>query len=133
MASEKENTRQQFTFRREWYEIASCFDQSVRCEIYDMIMEKVFSGDVTFTYSAMATGAFKAISFQIDSDKKRLEEISEKRKEAGRIGGKANGSKTKQNEANGSKTSKCFFCFGSTATAAADHDQRKGFPKTHDR
>lgn len=104
MASDKENTRQQFTFRREWYEIASCFDQSVRLEIYDMIMEKVFSGEVTFTYSAMATGAFKAISFQIDSDKKRLEEISEKRKEAGRIGGKANGSKDKQNQANGSKT-----------------------------
>ena len=100
MASDKENTRQQFTFRREWYEIASCFDQSVRLEIYDMIMEKVFSGEVTFTYSAMATGAFKAISFQIDSDKKRLEEISEKRKEAGRIGGKANGSKDKQNQAN---------------------------------
>ncbi len=97
------DTRQQFVFRREWYEMISTFSDDVRFELYEMIMEKVFFGEVTFTYSAMATAAFKIISMQIDNDFKKATEISEKRREAGRIGGEANGSKWKQNQANGSK------------------------------
>lgn len=97
------DTRQQFVFRREWYEMISAFSNDVRFELYEMIMEKVFFGEVTFTYSAMATAAFKIISMQIDNDFKKAIEISEKRREAGRIGGEANGSKWKQNQANGSK------------------------------
>ena len=102
-----ESIRKSFIFYRDWYEAVRGLDAGVRCEVYDAIMEEVFSGSCS-SLSGVAEIAMRFIRPQIARDSARWEEIKEKRAASGRLGGiakqmVANSSKCQQVLANASK------------------------------
>lgn len=92
-----------FIFHREWYEVLNGLSDSVRLEVFNAILSKVF-GDNDVKLSIEGTMAMRFISLQIDKDFERYNEICERRKSYGRAGGLAKASKSYQKLANGSKS-----------------------------
>lgn len=96
MASEKENTRQQFMFRREWYDLINSFESAnVRWEVMDMITDRAFCGELSddFNYSATAKAIFKIIEPKLLDEIRKQDDLLSKRRESGRLGGLAKATK----------------------------------------
>lgn len=96
MASYKENTRQQFTFRREWYDLINSFESAnVRWEVMDMITDRAFCGELSddFNYSATAKAIFKIIEPKLLEEIRKHDDLLSKRRESGRLGGLAKATK----------------------------------------
>jgi type II secretory pathway pseudopilin PulG len=96
MASDKENTRQQFTFRREWYDLINSFESAnVRWEVMDMITDRAFCGELSddFNYSATAKAIFKIIEPKLLEEIRKHDDLLSKRRESGRLGGLAKATK----------------------------------------
>lgn len=106
----EEKQRESFLFYRDWWESLRDND-SIRYEVYDAIMAKVFD-NIEPEVSSMANMALKFIFPVIGRDSDKYNDVREKRKAAGRLGGLkkaeniasvatlANGSKCQQNVAN---------------------------------
>ena len=75
------------TFHRRWSETTKDLPSDARLEVYDAIVQYAFEGSVKEFVSSLAKVAFNFIRQEIDSDNKRLAEISRKRKMAGLRGG----------------------------------------------
>lgn len=103
----EEKQRESFLFYRDWWESMKDND-AIRYEVYDAIMTKVFD-DIEPEVSPMAKMALKFILPVIGRDHDKYNDVREKRKAAGRLGGLkktenvanlANGSKCQQSIAN---------------------------------
>lgn len=76
------------TFHKHWMDALSGLPAEVRLEIYDAIMSYAFSGVENVNLSPIAKAAFAFIKQEIDNEKKRKLEISEKRRASGSKGGR---------------------------------------------
>ena len=103
----EDKQRESFLFYRDWWESMKDND-AIRYEVYDAIMTKVFD-DIEPEVSPMAKMALKFILPVIGRDHDKYNDVREKRKAAGRLGGLkktenvanlANGSKCQQSIAN---------------------------------
>lgn len=82
------NDRQQFVFRREWYETISSLDANSRWEVLDMIMDFVFNDGLSdFSYSQVAKVVFGIIKPKIVEQIEKQDALLVKRRESGRLGG----------------------------------------------
>ena len=99
----EEKQRESFLFYRDWWESMKDND-AIRYEVYDAIMTKVFD-DIEPEVSPMANMALKFILPVIGRDHDKYNDVREKRKAAGRLGGlkKAENIASVANLANGSK------------------------------
>lgn len=102
----EDKQRESFLFYRDWWESMKDND-AIRYEVYDAIMTKVFD-DIEPEVSPMAKMALKFILPVIGRDHDKYNDVREKRKAAGRLGGLkkaenvailANGSKCQQSVA----------------------------------
>ena len=75
------------TFHRRWSETTKDLPSDARLEVYDAIVQYAFEGTIIEFGSSLANVAFNFIRQEIDSENKRLAEISRKRKMAGSKGG----------------------------------------------
>lgn len=106
----EDKQRESFLFYRDWWESLRDND-AIRYEVYDAIMAKVFD-NIEPEVSSMANMALKFIFPVIGRDNDKYNDVREKRKAAGRLGGLkkteniasvanlANGSKCQQSVAN---------------------------------
>ena len=99
----EDKQRESFLFYRDWWESLRDND-AIRYEVYDAIMTKVFD-DTEPEVSPMAKMALKFILPVIGRDHDKYNDVREKRKAAGRLGGlkKAENIASVANLANGSK------------------------------
>ena len=124
----EDKQRESFLFYRDWWESMKDND-AIRYEVYDAIMTKVFD-DIEPEVSPMAKMALKFILPVIGRDHDKYNDVREKRKAAGRLGGLkktenvanlANGSKCQQsiaNVANLANGSKCQQSIANVANLA---------------
>lgn len=75
------------TFRKQWADAVRILPDEIRLEVYDAIMSYAFSGDGNVTLSPAAMVAFAFIKNDIDNDRQRKKDISEKRRMSGSKGG----------------------------------------------
>lgn len=99
----EDKQRESFLFYRDWWESMKDND-AIRYEVYDAIMTKVFD-DIEPEVSPMAKMALRFILPVIGRDHDKYNDVREKRKAAGRLGGlkKAENIASVANLANGSK------------------------------
>lgn len=99
----EDKQRESFLFYRDWWESLRDND-AIRYEVYDAIMMKVFD-NIEPEVSSMANMALKFILPVIGRDHDKYNDVREKRKAAGRLGGlkKAENIASVANLANGSK------------------------------
>ena len=99
----EDKQRESFLFYRDWWESLRDND-AIRYEVYDAIMAKVFD-NIEPEVSSMANMALKFIFPVIGRDNDKYNDVREKRKAAGRLGGlkKAENIASVANLANGSK------------------------------
>lgn len=99
----EDKQRESFLFYRDWWESLRDND-AIRYEVYDAIMAKVFD-NIEPEVSSMANMALKFILPVIGRDNDKYNDVREKRKAAGRLGGlkKAENIASVANLANGSK------------------------------
>lgn len=99
----EDKQRESFLFYRDWWESLRDND-AIRYEVYDAIMAKVFD-NIETEVSPMANMALKFILPVIGRDNDKYNDVREKRKAAGRLGGlkKAENIASVANLANGSK------------------------------
>ena len=99
----EDKQRESFLFYRDWWESLRDND-AIRYEVYDAIMTKVFD-NIEPEVSPMAKMALKFIFPVIGRDNDKYNDVREKRKAAGRLGGlkKAENIASVANLANGSK------------------------------
>lgn len=99
----EDKQRESFLFYRDWWESLRDND-AIRYEVYDAIMAKVFD-NIELEVSPMANMALKFILPVIGRDNDKYNDVREKRKAAGRLGGlkKAENIASVANLANGSK------------------------------
>lgn len=114
----EDKQRESFLFYRDWWESMKDND-AIRYEVYDAIMTKVFD-DIEPEVSPMAKMALKFILPVIGRDHDKYNDVREKRKAAGRLGGlkKAENIASVANLANGSKLSKCQQSIANVANLA---------------
>ncbi len=111
----EEKQRESFLFYRDWWESMKDND-AIRYEVYDAIMTKVFD-DIEPEVSPMAKMALKFILPVIGRDHDKYNDVREKRKAAGRLGGLKKAENV-ANLANGSKLSKCQQSIANVANLA---------------
>lgn len=102
--SDTERQRDSFIFYRNWWESLKTTPE-IRHEVLDAVMSKVFDGK-TLSVSPLAQMALSFILPAIERDVHKYDEIVEKRRQAGRMGGlktQANAKQNKQMVANTSK------------------------------
>ena len=75
------------TFRKQWADAVRILPDEIRLEVYDAIMSYAFSGDGNVILSPAAMVAFAFIKNDIDNDRQRKKDISEKRRMSGSKGG----------------------------------------------
>jgi len=93
--------RDSFVFYRDWWDILKGYDPKIRHEVYDALMTKVFEGE-TVRVDQLSRMALSFILPTIERDSAKYNDICERRKEYGRMGGKqkqANATKSKQKQA----------------------------------
>lgn len=114
----EDKQRESFLFYRDWWESMKDND-AIRYEVYDAIMTKVFD-DTEPEVSPMAKMALKFILPVIGRDHDKYNDVREKRKAAGRLGGlkKAENIASVANLANASKLSKCQQSIANVANLA---------------
>ena len=108
----EEKQRESFLFYRDWWESMKDND-AIRYEVYDAIMTKVFD-DIEPEVSPMAKMALKFILPVIGRDHDKYNDVREKRKAAGRLGGL----KKTENVANLANGSKCHQSIANVANLA---------------
>ena len=92
--------RDSIVFYKEWWEAIESLPEEKRLEAISAVMGYAFSGtEPTDTMLRFATAQIRMF---IDRDRKRYEEVCEKRREYARRGGLAKAAKSKQELANGS-------------------------------
>lgn len=114
----EDKQRESFLFYRDWWESMKDND-AIRYEVYDAIMTKVFD-DIEPEVSPMAKMALKFILPVVGRDHDKYNDVREKRKAAGRLGGlkKAENIASVANLANASKLSKCQQSIANVANLA---------------
>ena len=73
-------------FHRKWFEATKDFPDDARLEIFDAILQYALDGTVK-DLTPLSKMVFPLIKQEIDNDKKRIAEISAKRRDAGKQGG----------------------------------------------
>ena len=92
-----------FVFYRDWYIALKGLKETVRHEVYEAIMRKVFDG-IDSDLSSDASVAMLFISPLLERDMEKYRVICEQRKAFGKRGGVAKATKSKQKVAKGSKS-----------------------------
>ena len=92
-----------FIFYRDWFLAIDNLDNSIRLEVYDAIMHKVF-GEKDIDLSPEAQIAICFVTPMIERDINKYKQICERRKSFGRKGGVAKATKSYPKVAKGSKS-----------------------------
>ena len=72
-----------FVFNLAWYDVLSEYTPEVRLEVYEAIMQYASTG-TTGELGPLSKMAFMFIKREVDYNRERYEEVSEKRRDAGR-------------------------------------------------
>ena len=99
----KKPNKTTFIFDVEWANAISGFSDSIRLEIYEMIVAYARTGETPDDASECAKMAFAFIKSKMDENNARYEAKCEKLRKNGSLGGEAKGSKCKQKVANATK------------------------------
>jgi len=91
--------KKSFVFNLEWAEVLSAYPAEVRYEVYDAIIRYAQSGTLS-EMKPLAGMAFSFIRKEMDFNTARYEEISEIRRNAGRLGGAPAGNENARNKQN---------------------------------
>ena len=97
--------KKSFVFNLEWAEVLSGYPPEVRYEVYDAIIGYAQSGTLS-EMKPLASMAFAFIRKEMDFNSARYDEISEIRRNAGRLGGAPEGNENATNKQKQAKTSK---------------------------
>lgn len=79
--------QEKITFYKRWSETTKDLPNDARLELYDAIVQYAFEGTIMDFKTPLAKVSFGFIKQDIDTDNKRMAEISAKRKSAGSKGG----------------------------------------------